>query len=81
MQVFSFVVRIKKQVTPAATDYRGWVEYVQSGEKTYFLGLDQLLPIIAKHVTSPPEEGETGKVSDTTANMGDETGSPGKKKM
>lgn len=79
VEIFSFIVRIRKRSTPAASDYRGWVEHVQSGERTSFLGLDHLLPIIVKHVTSSPGEGETAKDPDASASLGDEEDSSGKR--
>jgi hypothetical protein len=52
-QAFSFVVRIWRQMGPADPECRGWVEHVQSGQRTSFLGLDRLLPIIAGYVGIP----------------------------
>jgi hypothetical protein len=52
-QAYSFVVRIWRQMGPADPECRGWVEHVQSGQRTFFLGLDRLLPIIATHVGIP----------------------------
>lgn len=52
-QAISFVVRIWKQIGPADPECRGWVEHVQSGQRTFFLGLDQLLSIIAAYVSIP----------------------------
>ena len=53
VQAVSFVVRIWKQSEPADPEYRGWVEHVQSGQRTFFLGLDQLSSVIATHVGIP----------------------------
>jgi hypothetical protein len=52
-QAISFVVRIWKQTEPADPECRGWVEHVQSGQRSFFLGLDQLLSIIAAYVGIP----------------------------
>jgi hypothetical protein len=52
-QPISFVVRIWKQLGPADPECRGWIEHVQSGQRTFFLGLDQLLSIIAAYVGIP----------------------------
>jgi hypothetical protein len=57
-QTFSFVVRIWKQVGTAGGKCRGWVEHVQSRKRTPFLGLDQLLSIIAAYVDIPTPEQE-----------------------
>jgi hypothetical protein len=56
-QAISFVVRIWKQTGPAEPECRGWVEHVQSGQRTLFLGLDQLLSIIAAYVGIPIRRG------------------------
>jgi hypothetical protein len=56
-QAVSFVVRIWKQGGPADPQCRGWVEHVQSGQRTFFLGLDQLSSIIAKHIGIPVRRG------------------------
>jgi hypothetical protein len=52
-QAVSFVVRIWKQIGSADPECRGWVEHVQSGQRSFFLGLDQLLSIIAAYVSIP----------------------------
>ena len=52
-QAISFVVRIWKQAGPADPEYRGWVEHVQSGQRTSFLGLDKLSSVIAAHIGVP----------------------------
>jgi hypothetical protein len=52
-QAISFVVRIWRQMGPADPECRGWVEHVQSGQRTFFLGLDRLLPVIAAYVGTP----------------------------
>jgi len=52
-QAISFVVRIWKQIGLADPECRGWVEHVQSGQRSFFLGLDQLLSIIAAYVSIP----------------------------
>jgi hypothetical protein len=56
-QAISFVVRIWKQIRPADPECRGWVEHVQSGQRTFFLGLNQLLSIIGAYVGSPIRRG------------------------
>jgi hypothetical protein len=56
-QAISFVVRIWKQIGLADPECRGWVEHVQSGQRTLFLGLDQLLSIIAAYVGIPIRRG------------------------
>lgn len=56
-QAVSFVIRIWKQTGPAAPECRGWIEHVQSGQRTFFLGLDQLLSIIATHIGVPIRRG------------------------
>lgn len=53
----SFVVRIWKQTGPADPEYRGWVEHVQSGQRTSFLGLDQMSSVIATYVGIPIRRG------------------------
>jgi len=53
IQAVSFVVRIWKQIGSADPECRGWVEHVQSGQRTFFLGLNQLLSIIAAYVGIP----------------------------
>ena len=50
-QAVSFIVRIWRQ--RADPNCRGWVEHVQSGERTAFLGLDRLCAIIAAHLGLP----------------------------
>ncbi len=57
VQAISFVVRIWKQRGPADPECRGWVEHVQSGQRTFFLGLDRLLSIIAAYVGVPIRRG------------------------
>ena len=52
-QAISFVVRIWKQTGPADPEYRGWIEHVQSGQRTSFLGLDQLSSVIAAYIGVP----------------------------
>lgn len=49
-QPISFVVRIWKQTGTADRECRGWVEHVQSGQRTFFLGLDQLPRAIARYI-------------------------------
>jgi hypothetical protein len=56
-QAISFVVRIWKQIGLADPECRGWVQHVQSGQRTFFLGLDQLLSIIAAYVGIPIRRG------------------------
>jgi len=56
-QAVSFVVRIWKQTGPANPEYRGWVEHVQSGQRTSFLGLDQLSSVIAAYIGVPIRRG------------------------
>lgn len=56
-QATSFVVRIWKQIGLVNPECRGWVEHVQSGQRTFFLGLDQLLSIIAAYVGIPIRRG------------------------
>lgn len=56
-QAISFVVRIWRQTEPAVSEYRGWVEHVQSGQRTSFLGLDQLSSVIAAHIGIPIRQG------------------------
>jgi hypothetical protein len=53
LQAASFVVRIWKRGESTDSECRGWVEHVQSGQRTFFLGLDCLLSIIAAHVGVP----------------------------
>lgn len=52
-QAVSFVIRIWKQPGPTGVQYRGWVEHVQSGSRTAFLGLDHLPSAIAGYVGLP----------------------------
>jgi hypothetical protein len=56
-QAISFVVRIWKQIGLADPECQGWVEHVQSGQRTFFLGLEQLLSIIAAYVGIPIRRG------------------------
>lgn len=56
-QAISFVVRIWKQKGPADPECRGWVEHVQSGQRAFFLGLDQLLSVIAAYIGIPIRRG------------------------
>lgn len=56
-QAISFVVRIWKHTGPADPEYRGWVEHVQSGQRTSFLGLDQLSSVIAAYMGIPIRRG------------------------
>ena len=49
-QAVSFVVRIWIPEEKADAECRGWVEHVQSGERTFFLGLDHLSSTIAAHI-------------------------------
>ncbi len=46
----SFVVRIWLPSRADESEYRGWVEHVQTGRRTAFLGLDQLPSVIAEAV-------------------------------
>jgi hypothetical protein len=52
-EAFSFVVRIWKRAGSANAECRGWVEHVQSGQRTFFLGLDELSSVIATHIGVP----------------------------
>jgi len=52
-QPISFVVRIWRQMTPAGPEYRGWVEHVQSGKRTFFLGLDGLPSLVGGYLGLP----------------------------
>ena len=56
-EAFSFIVRIWKHARPTGPECRGWVEHVQSGQKTLFLGLDQMQSIIASHIGIPAWRG------------------------
>lgn len=47
-QALSFIVRIWRQGGLTDSECRGWVEHVQTGRRTAFLGLDQLRSIIAE---------------------------------
>ena len=49
-QAVSFVIRIWKRDEQGDFECRGWVEHVQSGQRAFFLGLDQMLSIITKYV-------------------------------
>lgn len=51
-QAVSFVVRIWRERGPAGPEYRGWIEHVQSGQRTSFLGLNRLPSVIASHIGS-----------------------------
>ncbi len=46
----SFIVRVWKPIQGKHHRCRGWVEEVESGEKTSFLGLDELQGILAKRL-------------------------------
>jgi hypothetical protein len=52
-EAISFIVRIWKQTGSADPEYRGWVEHVQSGQRTSFLGLDQLSSVISAYLGLP----------------------------
>jgi hypothetical protein len=56
-EAFSFIVRVWKHTRPTGPECRGWVEHVQSGQRTFFLGLDQVLSIIAAHIGVPQQRG------------------------
>jgi hypothetical protein len=56
-EAFSFIIRIWKHARPTGPECRGWVEHVQSGQKTLFLGLDQMQSIIASHIGIPARRG------------------------
>ena len=56
-QADSFVVRIWRQAGQASHECRGWVEHVQSGKRTFFLGLSELSSIIASHIGMPVRRG------------------------
>jgi len=56
-QPISFVVRIWKQATPAGPEYRGWVEHVQSGQRTFFHGLDGLPSLVGSYLGLPVQHG------------------------
>jgi hypothetical protein len=56
-EAFSFIVRIWKQTRPSGPECRGWVEHVQSGQRTFFLGLDRLTSVIATHIDVPARRG------------------------
>ena len=60
-QVFSFIVRIWKNGGTAKSECRGWVEHVQSRQQTSFLGLEQLLAVIASYVGVPVRWGQRGR--------------------
>jgi len=45
--VKSFIVRISKQ---EQEPIRGWVEEAESGEKTSFLGFDELRDVLSKYM-------------------------------
>jgi hypothetical protein len=49
-QAISFVIRIWRERGPAGPEYRGWIEHVQSGQRTSFLGLNRLPSVIASHI-------------------------------
>jgi len=51
VQALSFIVRIWRQSEP--NECRGWVEHVQTGRRTAFLGLDQLRSVIAEAIDAP----------------------------
>jgi hypothetical protein len=49
----SFVVRIwqePREIVDELPDWRGWVEHVQSGERTYFRDMEESAAFIASHV-------------------------------
>ena len=56
-EAFSFIVRIWKHTRPTGPECRGWVEHVQSGQRTFFLGLDELSSVIATHIGVPVRRG------------------------
>jgi hypothetical protein len=56
-EAVSFIVRIWKHTRPTGPECRGWVEHVQSGQRTFFLGLDELTSVIATHVGVPVRRG------------------------
>jgi hypothetical protein len=45
----SFIVRISRQ-EPGAAEFRGWVEEADSGEKTSFLGFDELRDVLSRYL-------------------------------
>jgi len=57
-EAISFIVRIWKQTGSTDPEYRGWVEHVQSGQRTSFLGLDRLPSAIAAYMGIPIRRGE-----------------------
>jgi hypothetical protein len=50
MEAFSFVVRVYRPTESDGTEFRGWVEHVQSEQRTHFVGLDRVLAIISEHI-------------------------------
>ncbi|MFC2077575.1 hypothetical protein ACFLTM_02055 [Candidatus Bipolaricaulota bacterium] len=46
----SFIVRISRQEAGDA-EFGGWVEEAESGEKTSFLGFDELQAVISRYLT------------------------------
>jgi hypothetical protein len=61
-EAFSFIVRVWKQTRPTGPECRGWVEHVQSGQRTFFLGLDELTAVIAAYVDIPPDGEDGGEI-------------------
>ena len=49
IQAFSFVVRVYHPPEAEGTEFRGWVEHVQSEHRTHFIGLDRVPAIISEH--------------------------------
>lgn len=61
IQAFSFVVRIWRPTKPVGTKFRGWVEHVQSEQRTHFVGLERVLAIICEQIGIRSISGEKGK--------------------
>lgn len=49
MRVSSFMIRIWTQPKASKPEVRGWIEHIQSGERTAFQGWGRMLAIIAAH--------------------------------
>lgn len=56
---FTFIIRLWREKNNGSYTWRGSVECVQSGERTYFQELEQLKELLARTLNGAGNESET----------------------
>jgi hypothetical protein len=57
-EAHSFVLRIWRENRPdpeVPAEWRGWVDHVQSGSRTYFRDIAEIGRIVSGHIQPPPD--------------------------